>query len=712
MFTLILSCSAKLNRLATKADDRLTKSYHAKLDITRNELILAPGEKILHSGQWIVLTLPWISDEQWHCRVLEALHPTIRLSSPIIVINTKVERSIPVPPNKERRAFQDQDATARLSYGSALTPNASPRSFVKDDSSYREISFCVYDHNLDDFTDVQKQTIICNMLDTLPNIGAMKTFLQGSKGRATSLRDWIDRISPAALGILRWIIASNRSCIIQVDSLDYGVRKFEERVSDMTQWMQFRFAMGAPDKEQRFINSIRETTGSSPYPTIFAWHGSPLPNWHGIVREGLHYNYIANGRAYGNGVYHALHAQTSVHYSNTSGRQTSSSFSDEQFNPGPGSWPHSELHISEALVLNEIVNAPAKFVHTIPYLVVSQLDWIQSRYLFVKCNVGFNNIEDKAPTQVYGQDPRMTPKSHDGKPIMIPITAIPRSRRPQPNSVKIGNKKVKIDPASGSGVDNAILLSDDTDFDDIEMLISDDDEASPKPSDTLDKAQASIISKSSQMRLETPITDFIPGTLDYSTLPILTSPSYATLTATNALSRELRNTLQIQKTHPIHELGWYIDAEHIQSLYQWIVELHSFDSNLPLTNDMKAKNLRSIILELRFGKEYPISPPFVRVIRPRFLSFMQGGGGHVTAGGALCMELLTNNGWSAVSNTESVLLQIRMALSSTDPRPARLEPGPVRDYSVSEAVEAFVRACKAHGVGSLLIRDPYGRFGD
>ena len=34
-----------------------------------------------------------------------------------------------------------------------------------------------------------------------------------------------------------------------------------------------------------------------------------------------------------------------------------------------------------------------------------------------------------------------------------------------------------------------------------------------------------------------------------------------------------------------------------------------------------------------------MSPPFVRVIRPRFLGFQQGGGGHVTIGGALCMQV-------------------------------------------------------------------------
>lgn len=36
------------------------------------------------------------------------------------------------------------------------------------------------------------------------------------------------------------------------------------------------------------------------------------------------------------------------------------------------------------------------------------------------------------------------------------------------------------------------------------------------------------------------------------------------------------------------------------------------------------------------------------------------------------MELLTNSGWSPVSSVESVLLQVRMAMSSLDPKPARL----------------------------------------
>lgn len=80
---------------------------------------------------------------------------------------------------------------------------------------------------------------------------------------------------------------------------------------------------------------------------------------------------------------------------------------------------------------------------------------------------------------------------------------------------------------------------------------------------------------------------------------------------------------------------------------------------------------------------------------------MSGGGGHVTAGGAMCMELLTTSGWSAVSSIEGVLLQVRLAMSNLEPSPARLEgkgnKQTVMDYSVGEAVAAYIRACDRHG---------------
>jgi len=181
-------------------------------------------------------------------------------------------------------------------------------------------------------------------------------------------------------------------------------------------------------------------------------------------------------------------------------------------------------------------------------------------------------------------------------------------------------------------------------------------------------------------------------------LPLLSPPQYATTSATKILQQHLTATIKIQKQVPLNHLGWYVDHNLITTVYQWIVELHSFDPELPLAKDLKACKMQSIVLELRFPPQFPMDPPFVRVIRPRFLAFAHGGGGHVTTGGAMCMELLTQSGWLPTASIESVLLQVRMAILNTDPRPARLLLNTSKtDYSVSEAVEAYRRVSLAHG---------------
>lgn len=73
-----------------------------------------------------------------------------------------------------------------------------------------------------------------------------------------------------------------------------------------------------------------------------------------------------------------------------------------------------------------------------------------------------------------------------------------------------------------------------------------------------------------------------------------------------------------------------------------------------------------IEMEMQFPKEYPMFPPFVRVIRPRF-KFLTGKNhdfvtdsnkhmishkGHVTIGGSICMEMLTRSGWSPSNDIE------------------------------------------------------------
>lgn len=55
-------------------------------------------------------------------------------------------------------------------------------------------------------------------------------------------------------------------------------------------------------------------------------------------------------------------------------------------------------------------------------------------------------------------------------------------------------------------------------------------------------------------------------------------------------------------------------------------------------------------------ESFPFDPPFVRVINPVV------SGGYVLGGGAICMELLTKQGWSSAYSIESVILQISATL--------------------------------------------------
>jgi ubiquitin-conjugating enzyme E2 Q len=135
------------------------------------------------------------------------------------------------------------------------------------------------------------------------------------------------------------------------------------------------------------------------------------------------------------------------------------------------------------------------------------------------------------------------------------------------------------------------------------------------------------------------MTDFVPGALDYSTLTMLAEPAFATTAASRRLQKDFQTLLKVQELTPLHELGWYTNPEQFNNMYQWIIEFHSFEKDLPLAKQMKQKGLKSVVMEMRFGPDYPMSPPFIRVIKPRFLNFMAGGGGHVTAGGAICMEV-------------------------------------------------------------------------
>ncbi|KAK1772346.1 hypothetical protein QBC33DRAFT_520930 [Phialemonium atrogriseum] len=527
-------------------------------------------------------------------------------------------------------------------------------SYTKDG----EVELYPYELDCDVLDDSSKSSAMSLLLGTLPSIRAIRSYLTSHPH--VTFRSY-SRLSPAAATLLQWIISSNRSCIQEIDS------SRAERISGMGPWIQFRFLS---DKEVRFSRALQQVAASGKLgatPTIFAWHGSPLENWHSILRNGLNYRDTRHGRAHGHGVYFSDRFNVSTLYTNEHDR----------------TWPNSEINMSSAVSLNEIINSPQGFLCQKPCYVIPQLDWHQCRYLFVRSNRldSQGDADDPPPNvPILEQAPGLEVTGPENSHIQIPVAAMPL--RSVPALGQTWSRKTVVRSLAEH--------SEDEDSEDLEFIM--DEEKQPTSEDQ----------QAHESSAKTALTGFKPGDLDLATLPRLEPPAWATATATRVMGREVKRLQKLQAGTPLHELGWYIDFDKLTNMFQWIVQFHSFDLALPLARDMEEAGVTSVVMEVRFGKEHPLTPPFIRVVRPRFLPFLQGGGGHVTAGGAMCMELLTNTGWTPANSMESVLLQVRMALCNLDPQPARLNQDIGRgdqneDYGMGEAIEAYVRAARAHG---------------
>ncbi|XP_071092148.1 ubiquitin-conjugating enzyme E2 Q2-like [Haliotis cracherodii] len=165
----------------------------------------------------------------------------------------------------------------------------------------------------------------------------------------------------------------------------------------------------------------------------------------------------------------------------------------------------------------------------------------------------------------------------------------------------------------------------------------------------------------------------------------------ATSTAIQRLKRDLKNILKVGPQYGI------VAKPRGDNLFLWDVQLTDVPTDSRLGKDLqqystKYKQEPVVKLEMQFPQDYPFTPPFIRVISPRF-KFLTG---HVTIGGSICMEMLTKSGWVPANDIESILVQVRAEIMS-DPNASLDSTRPNDSYTEREARDAFNRMVSRYG---------------
>jgi ubiquitin-conjugating enzyme E2 Q len=309
-------------------------------------------------------------------------------------------------------------------------------------------------------------------------------------------------------------------------------------------------------------------------------------------------------------------------------------------------WKNSVSSPTKAAALAEIVNLPEKFVSSNPFFVVAQTDWI----VWYVCNgVTFRRIflmfhsrylliwSSTAVAEAPGSNPRM-------------VEHIPFVRLDPKHKLTLANASIQI-PDPSHQIQKVITMRKaekfDEDYDDEDTAVFEgrtQSNSQPRVIEASDnecdygneddhEISAAFIDKGKSKASDAAGATFRivddwkhdPEWVNASIVHLMPPPVEATPMATMALQRELKTTLNDQKqARSLKELGWYMPPELVgDNLFQWIVELHSFELDLPIAKDMAQKGLNSLIFEIRFPPSYPHSPPFFRIITPRFLPFIQ-----------------------------------------------------------------------------------------
>ncbi|KAG8276444.1 Ubiquitin-conjugating enzyme [Homalodisca vitripennis] len=222
---------------------------------------------------------------------------------------------------------------------------------------------------------------------------------------------------------------------------------------------------------------------------------------------------------------------------------------------------------------------------------------------------------------------------------------------------------------------------DNDDDEDLHLEMEDSEALAKNKSDEMDAEHINMLERLRQNQRQ----DYLKGQVSGS------------VQATDRLMKELRDIYRSDT----FKKGMYSIELVSDSLYEWNIRLMSVDPDSPLHNDLvmlkEKEGKDSILLNMLFKETYPFEPPFVRVVHPII------SGGYVLMGGAICMELLTKQGWSSAYTVEAVIMQIAATLVKGK---ARIQFGAAKvvtqvnsaqgQYSLARAQQSFKSLVQIH----------------
>jgi len=203
------------------------------------------------------------------------------------------------------------------------------------------------------------------LLACLSRIPSVSLLIEYAKRGTSFLRAQLDESDVLLFPLLQWILTSVRAHLRYLGPTEI-VKPMQHAIA------QFVMLSSSPEREARFQRLKRraEAYRGPGNGSFFAWHGSPLPKWHSIMRVGLknlsNTALMTTGAAYGPGIYMATDLMTSLGYCGGGARWKNSMFNQDI------------LCISLCEVINHKDLKPPS-----PYYVVQNEEWITTRVLFI-----------------------------------------------------------------------------------------------------------------------------------------------------------------------------------------------------------------------------------------------------------------------------------------------------------------------------------------